>query len=269
MSSNRKLRYAPSVGDAPSGTSQSRGNPIAWSIRTPPALRMHARSVARNGANPPFLQRARRERGDSPVLAPPIEQIGRRTDRQAVQNVVRPAPGMAAPPGPCRRRGRRSVRSASRPRRARCCASRSERSAIHCRNLWNSTSRRCESAKAATAGPCGSRRSVGQLRQSPRPGSRATCSSCNASKCACSVSNSPPSASNCAKSARSASETSASATNCANNARSNPSFAAVAAGQSISSVVPVAHIPPRRPPARRLRPPARRRTAAPVRHAAD
>ena len=53
--------------------------------------------------------------------------------------------------------------------RARRCAMPSERSASHCRKQWNSTSRSCDAAKTATAALFGSRRSIGQRRQSPAP----------------------------------------------------------------------------------------------------
>ena len=56
---------------------------MAWSMRTPPACRMHARSVAMNGANP--LERSARGENvvKSPILASVIVQIWRCADLQA------------------------------------------------------------------------------------------------------------------------------------------------------------------------------------------
>ena len=69
---------------------------MAWSMRTPPACRMHARSVAMNGANPPRAERARRKCRQSPILASAVVKIGRCADLQADQHILLLAPCGAA-----------------------------------------------------------------------------------------------------------------------------------------------------------------------------
>ena len=75
---------------------QSRNNPMAWSMRTPPACRMQARKVAMNGANPPLDECARRKCGQTPILALRIIQIGRRADLQTREHVLLVCPSIAA-----------------------------------------------------------------------------------------------------------------------------------------------------------------------------
>ena len=78
--------------------------------------------------------RARREAGQSPVLPSRIEQIRRRADRQAQQDVALPAPGMAAG----RIHADREVADQADPhaglRAPTRWAAATERSEIHCRN---------------------------------------------------------------------------------------------------------------------------------------
>ncbi len=65
-------------------------------MRTPPAWRMAARSISRNAPNPCCAQPGGRERGQAPALALGAEQVRRRADGEAEQDLVLPRPAMAA-----------------------------------------------------------------------------------------------------------------------------------------------------------------------------
>ena len=131
-------------------------------MRTPPAWRSAARSVARNGANPPADQRPRREAGKAPVLAARIEQIRWRTDRQLPANTSCWRLHAWLPSGPCRLQDRQSDRCASRrpaPDSARCerAIGQPLQEAVEPHFRLRATPR-----TRATAGLAGSRKSIGQ-----------------------------------------------------------------------------------------------------------
>ena len=137
---------------------------MAWSIRTPPAARIAARSVAMNGSNPvasspcgenavspQSCPRVLNRSGGAPTLKPSNSSCGR--DHAWLPPGFIPTATSEISPMrmPCLR--------------ASSCTAAKLRAASHCRNMWNWTSRDSAAAKLAEDGA---------LAHATRPASRAS-----------------------------------------------------------------------------------------------
>ncbi len=146
-------------------------NPIAWSMRTPPACRRAARIISRKADSRSCAARAARNRpGPSSVRA---GRAGQGARRPKARSASRPDGSRRdCRRNRCRPRDRRSVRSAcptlappAAPPEVRC---RQGTGARHGRRLLAGG----PAANRATPGLCGSRNSSGQSRQCQRRGPR-------------------------------------------------------------------------------------------------
>ena len=113
---------------------------MAWSMRTPPACRMQARSVAMKGANPPATS-ARGENVVSPQFWPLV------LNKSGGAPICRPTSTSFCSLQAALPRWIHADRKIGDEADAHagivifCCAAAKERSAIHCRNEWNRISR--------------------------------------------------------------------------------------------------------------------------------
>ena len=165
--------------------SHSRVRPMTWSMRTPPAWRMAARKVARNGSNPP----ARSACGEKPVRPQSwprgLNRSGGAPTLKPEQQVLLARPGVAAAAIHADREIGDQADAHAGVRVPAACAARNERSAIHCRKTWNSMAFGCHWRRSRrTASLSGSRHSAGHSLQLHSCGSLSIHLRCRASNSA-------------------------------------------------------------------------------------